>query len=260
MAPVQLPVGVEEPSPGSAEESVDQPEITRIEGDVSQEIFNPVIPLHTSDFDTGMENAADEEYTRENVHAGQDIEKDIEGKEAFVHPEKYPVTTPSSSCPLEIPKLIEAILPPTAKDFEVDQDAESVEASPVSVFSKFTQDTDISDVSPETVPKGLSPSEFNDVITLIRMRTPRPGILDGSGPFIESLKHQALISTPPRPTTSYSWLGALFQPINPTILEAQQSGWIVLSNKIQEPPIQKSSARLRKKLKDLPNLQDVSVN
>ena len=259
MTPVDLPVGVEEPSLELAKESVDQPEITLTEDDVSQEICNPVVSPHTSDFDKGVENATEEEeYAAESVHAEQDVEKDIEGREVFVDLEKYPVTALSSGRSFEIPELIEAILPPAAKEFEVDQDAESVEVSPVSVFSKFTQDTDISDVSP--VLKGLSPPEFNDVITLIRMRTPRPGILDGSGPFIDSLKHQALISTPPRPATSYSWLGALFQPINPTILEAQRSGWIVLSNEIQDPPIRKSSARLRKKLKDLPSLQDVSAN
>lgn len=63
-----------------------------------------------------------------------------------------------------------------------------------------------------------------------------------------------------RPSTSYSWLGALFGPINPTIVEAQRTGWVEISTEIiNEPPVRKNSGRLRKKIKDIMMSDHVNI-
>lgn len=54
-----------------------------------------------------------------------------------------------------------------------------------------------------------------------------------------------------RPPTSYSWLGRLFQPIDPAIVDAQTTGWITLPEEEgseDTTPQRKLSTRLRKKI------------
>jgi hypothetical protein len=63
-----------------------------------------------------------------------------------------------------------------------------------------------------------------------------------------------------RPSTSYSWLGALFGPINPTIVEAQRTGWVEISTEIiGEPPVRKSSGRLRRKMREVMTSEHVRI-
>ena len=123
---------------------------------------------------------------------------------------------------------------------------------------------------------------IDDSIPLIRVDTPKPPALEVHGPFVEPLKHHVQpdeISPPspiaphsptlvspvlpipreptrlppaPRPVTSYSWLGALFQPISSDVVEAQRTGWVAISTEIvNEPAVRKSSTRLRRKTKEV---------
>ena len=119
-----------------------------------------------------------------------------------------------------------------------------------------------------------------DVPPLIRVVSPNPPSLAVQGPFVEPLKHHIqpeeispipcpqdsrLLSSPffpvpaeptrlptGRPSTSYSWIGHLFQPISPEIIEAQRSGWVAISTEIvNEPPVRRHSSRLKRRLKRL---------
>jgi len=50
-----------------------------------------------------------------------------------------------------------------------------------------------------------------------------------------------------RPPTSYSWLGALFQPIDPDVEDAQKHGWIDGPDEsVEDLPTRKLSTRLKK--------------
>jgi hypothetical protein len=53
-----------------------------------------------------------------------------------------------------------------------------------------------------------------------------------------------------RPPTSYSWLGRLFQPIDPAIVDAQTTGWVTLPEEgsVDATPQRKLSTRLRRKI------------
>jgi hypothetical protein len=121
-----------------------------------------------------------------------------------------------------------------------------------------------------------------------RPRTPldvlQPDKLEVHGPFVDPLKHHGqgqdmsymvtnlrsptpmmppqmnfipyqAVPLPPRPGTSYSWLGNMFQPIDPRILEAEKAGWITLSDEGEvkftaaAPPVHRRSL-LRRKLKE----------
>ena len=68
-----------------------------------------------------------------------------------------------------------------------------------------------------------------------------------------------------RPTTSYSWLGSLFGPIDPKIVEAEQTGWVgVTTGQTAESssapaPVRRTSSRLRKKVKDAVAPDQVSL-
>ena len=68
-----------------------------------------------------------------------------------------------------------------------------------------------------------------------------------------------------RPTTSYSWLGSLFGPIDPKIVEAEQTGWVgVTTGQTAESssapaPVRRTSSRLRKKVKDTVAPDQVSL-
>lgn len=126
------------------------------------------------------------------------------------------------------------------------------------------------------------PPSVNDSVPLIRVITPKPPTLEIHGPFVEPLKHRVQpeeirpgtptyphsptlaepsipipvepTHLPPmvRPATSYSWLGALFQPISPDVVEAQRTGWVAISTEIvNDPPVRRSSTKLRKKLRDI---------
>jgi hypothetical protein len=123
----------------------------------------------------------------------------------------------------------------------------------------------------------------DDAIPLIRVTSPKPRTLEVHGPFVEPLKHhvqpeeispptptlphsQTLASpvvptppeptrlppTTPRPATSYSWLGALFQPISSEVVEAQRTGWVAIQTEIvNDPPVRRSSSKLKKKARDV---------
>jgi hypothetical protein len=52
-----------------------------------------------------------------------------------------------------------------------------------------------------------------------------------------------------RPPTSYSWLGKMFEPIGPEIVEAEQQGWIDEPDEpVDELPSRKLSQRLRRRI------------
>ena len=144
--------------------------------------------------------------------------------------------------------------------------------------------------SPLTKPHGSPPTSTEpgtneDPVPAIHVDTATPqanDTLEVHGPFIEPLKHHiqpddispvvsdatALRSPhlpipfepthlPPlrdltRPSTSYSWLGALFGPISPEIIEAQRTGWVVISNEIiDEPPVRRRSTKLRRRTREI---------
>lgn len=121
---------------------------------------------------------------------------------------------------------------------------------------------------------------IDDSIPLIRVITPKPRTLEVHGPFVDPLKHHIqpeeispttpttphspTLASPvvpiptepthlpptPRPATSYSWLGALFQPISPDVIEAQRTGWVAISTEIiDEPPVRRRS-KLHRKVRD----------
>ena len=125
-------------------------------------------------------------------------------------------------------------------------------------------------------------ASIHDSVPLIRVDTPKPPTLEVQSPFSEPLKHHIQpeeISPPtptvphsptlespvvpilreptrlppaPRPVTSYSWLGSLFQPISSDVVEAQRTGWVAISTEIvNEPSVRKSSTRLRRKPRDV---------
>lgn len=56
----------------------------------------------------------------------------------------------------------------------------------------------------------------------------------------------------PRPSTSYSWLGNLFGPISPEIVEAQRTGWIAISTETtDESPVRRRSTKLRRRAREI---------
>ena len=134
-----------------------------------------------------------------------------------------------------------------------------------------------------------------DLVPAIHVETPtspdQKETLEIHGPFIDPLKHHiqpdeispvlsdstALQSPqvpipyepthlPPlreltRPSTSYSWLGALFGPISPEIIEAQRTGWIVISTEMSdEPPVRRRSTKLRRRTRELFTREQVTKN
>ena len=129
-------------------------------------------------------------------------------------------------------------------------------------------------------PSQQEPADSEEVPPLIRVVSPNPPSLAVQGPFVEPLKHHIQpeeispilppqdsqkLSSPffpvpaeptrlptGRPSTSYSWIGHLFQPISPEIIEAQRSGWVAVSTEIvNEPPVRRHSSRLKRRLKRL---------
>jgi hypothetical protein len=139
--------------------------------------------------------------------------------------------------------------------------------------------------SHDSPPASTEPGVDEDPVPAIHVDTASPpanDTLEVHGPFIEPLKHHiqpddispvvsdatALRSPhlpipfepthlPPlrdltRPSTSYSWLGALFGPISPEIIEAQRTGWVVISNEIiDEPPVRRRSTKLRRRTREI---------
>jgi hypothetical protein len=126
----------------------------------------------------------------------------------------------------------------------------------------------------------------NDDLPIIQVETTKPTTIIVAGPFREDVKPQHTLrevwtpdqfptrstpfpTSPPkavrlspgqesmRPPTSYSWLGRLFQPIDPAIVDAQTTGWMVLpeENVADAPPQRKMSTRLRKKLFSRENVE-----
>jgi len=137
----------------------------------------------------------------------------------------------------------------------------------------------------DSPPASTEPGADEDPVPAIHVDTASPDAndtLEVHGPFIEPLKHYiqpddippvvsdatALRSPhlpipfepthfPPlrdltRPSTSYSWLGALFGPISPEIIEAQRTGWVAISSEIiDEPPVRRRSTKLRRRTREI---------
>ena len=144
--------------------------------------------------------------------------------------------------------------------------------------------------TPPSHPRELAPALNDqgasvDHIPVIRVDSTSPDAKDAfevHGPFIEPLKYhvqpdeispipadstilkspQVFIPFEPthlppskdlsRPSTSYSWLGALFGPISPEILEAQRTGWVAISSEMNnEPPVRRRSTKLRRRTREI---------
>jgi hypothetical protein len=124
---------------------------------------------------------------------------------------------------------------------------------------------------------------------LINIMSPDIPSLAIEGPFVEPLKHHVqsegilhplsdqdaenftsrFVPLPReptrlpngRPSTSYSWLGHLFQPISPEIIEAEQNGWVAVPEVNDKPahadkPVRRHSSRLKRRLKRLSRVQE----
>ena len=138
-------------------------------------------------------------------------------------------------------------------------------------------------------PTPLDLTDTEDSTPLIHVVSPDTPSLSVQGPFVEPLKHhvQPEEILPPlsdheaqnlaspfmpvpreptrlpngRPSTSYSWLGHLFQPISPEIIEADQNGWIAVpevddKSVHAKPPVRRHSSRLKRRLKRLSRVQE----
>jgi hypothetical protein len=128
-----------------------------------------------------------------------------------------------------------------------------------------------------------------DSTPLIHVMTSDTPSLAIEGPFVEPLKNydqpEEILETPSdqdtqnltsryiplpreptrlpngRPSTSYSWLGHLFQPISPEIIEAEQNGWVAVPEiddkpAHADPPVRRHSSRLKRRLKRLSRVQE----
>jgi hypothetical protein len=134
-------------------------------------------------------------------------------------------------------------------------------------------------------PASTVPGASEEHVPAIHVDIPSPDTKDTfeiHGPFIEPLKHHIqpedispVISDsttlhsprlpipfepthlPPlrditRPSTSYSWLGALFGPISPEIIEAERTGWVAISTEITDGrPVRRRSTKLRRRTREI---------
>jgi hypothetical protein len=149
----------------------------------------------------------------------------------------------------------------TTKAAEVDQELETSDIPQGNIDESIR-----SPATDETHPLSDPPNFATpDVLITVPEPVKQNQSMEGTTP-VPSASHSLAIPSPTttsertyltaakemiRPATSYSWLGALFQPIDPKLVDAQKTGWVEVSTTVTNaPPVRKGSTKLKKKKDD----------